>query len=199
MSGERDVDVLDDLRAALSIEPSPGFEARVGAAVSGERRGARWQWVAGALAAGVAVAVAWTWQAGAVVPQARIDGPRAAVAPGVRSGASVRAVESGGPTSFAGPLREAGAPRRPAVDRPGSRRVVAVGPARARPLSLPAPVIVPKDQARQFALFVGAARRGEVPTGLAGTDVSQPLPPIAAIVVAPLDLPLLQDADAQGG
>lgn len=162
-------DMLDELRAAMNIDPSPAFEARVRRAVAaGARRPAwlPWTWAAGVAAAAIALGVIATLRR---VPaeDARPNAPAIAAAP------------SPAPAPTA-PMTTAGvdAPRRPTGTIARNTR----GPDLR--------VIVPKGEARAFAQLVAAARRGDLAhVQLFAPVATAPLETPAAIDIAPIEIP----------
>ncbi len=189
MTDDRD-ETLDELRAAMAIEPSPEFEARVRVATRESRRaGTAWgehrrAWMWSAVAAGaVAVAVI------AVV----LLRPGNAAAP-----SAVATMRPSLTPDSAASLEHA--PASGAAARPrASMVVVSRRPARAQPVDRRARVIVPDGQTSAFAQFVNAAARGEIrlqSAGASSSDAEEIVPAltrpkpieIAQIVIARLEV-----------
>jgi len=167
MTNERD-EILDELRALVSIEPTAGFETRVRREVErGAARRVWWPWVA----VGVVVS--------AVVVVALIN----RVPPGVA--VATPTVASAIPVAPTVPTRA----RRPAAEvavRVQGKSVRAtlrgVSPQRAEP-----EVLVPPDRAIALAKFMAGVREGRVlfapSVGSDGPVVVAPLPELVPVMI----------------
>ena len=167
MFSEQDVD--RELKAALSVSPSPDFEARVRQRVEADRQ-SRWPthygWFAGAAAASIVVLV------GVFYALNRTPG---VIAPTV----APQVVEHTAPRVLS-PRPDAPAPR--VAIRPP--RVDTVRASRSAPRTLAPEVIVPLNQMEAVRRLVRAVNEGRVE--LPAEPAQGPLPPPAQLDVAPL-------------
>jgi hypothetical protein len=164
MNTDRD-DILDDLRAALAIEPSPSFEARVraAAATDAEQRRNWWPWlVAAGACAALAVVAATSW-------------PRAVEVQPARMAATFGAPAT--PPAVSAPSTS----RRSA--RPIASRATSTAPVRRREPE----VLVPRDQAIALDRLIRGISEGRATLALAGWPegpvVVEPLPAIVPVRV----------------
>ncbi|HWB31518.1 MAG TPA: hypothetical protein VG736_13515 [Vicinamibacterales bacterium] len=177
MTDERD-EVLDELRAAVNVEPSPEFEARVRLATRESRsRGAVWAgrgraWMWGAVASGAVAAaalVAVLLRSGSAVAPSTVTTVPQSVARNTpsRSVQQAEAVAAARPA----PLRRAaahGAPRRTTTAALEARRAPEV--------------LVPPDQAIALARLLAGVSEGRVMIG--ATKAAD-----ADVTIAPLSDP----------
>jgi hypothetical protein len=191
LEGERRLmeDADRSLRAALRVEPSPGFEARLLVAA---RRDARsrslFSWPApvwaSALAAGLGFLLVFGWLARRS-PRPASSPSQAAVATGAPAPApreSAPVVETGGTVRGPG-----SSPRVAAAEPP---RDPDGGPVRSRPSRREPEVLVPPGREQALVQFVSMLRdpRVEPPKLLAdATDPEAPLPDIEPIKILDLD------------
>jgi hypothetical protein len=200
MTGERD-EILDELRAALAIEPSAGFAGRVRRAV--EARGARrTPWLIVAAACGAVILAAVAVEVGPTGDGATQSRAANLTVPARGSGAHVLS-EAGRPVR----ATSAGEPGDATTDRPVSSLVRHEAGAAATAISAttgrasgrapagsgPERALIPARAAGDFARLVAAVRRGTVPaSAIPDLDVRfdpvapAPLEPPAPIEIEPL-------------
>lgn len=174
MTNRPDVDVLSELGAALRVEPSPDFAARVRASVEGKPIRAWWfgDWrlpLAGAAVALVVFLGAAAWFGDAASQPAAQPASVATEAP-----------ETKDPPRALVPVPPATSPLTRRSVRNG-RRVVRTGSASTGP-----EILVPPDQAIAIRRLLAAFRAGRVPvvSDLRNMDeVSADLPPISMIEI----------------
>ena len=188
MDGRRPADPLSDdaldreLDAALNVEPSPEFVARVRTRVAGEAVGPAWwaSWTlvaSGGLAAAIVILVAVIWWPGAGNDRRAAD-TFLASGPAADSGtAFVTPPDVPEPrTTPAAPASPPSRPARRSGVRPEVDTVVPVVPGGQPPF---AEVIVSADQQRALAAVMATLRRGVMPRLPDEPEVAdEPLPAI---------------------
>jgi len=191
MSDDRD-DVLGELRQAMTVTPSPGFEAQVRRQVAQGRSSppTAWAWAACGAVFVSAIAFAVFNRPNAEpdltgIPVAAVtlapERPTLAPAPSVLSSKTGRQTR---------------ATRRPSgTDAPAPI---------ARDARLE--VMLPGDHLAVFELYVAAARRGDLPQVASGGEAGRHDPEAAdapavpdAIVIPPLEIPLVVPTVSQTG
>lgn len=157
MTNRHDVDdLLSELRAALDVEPSRGFEAGVRQRVANERASAtRWWWISAAAAVASAAVVVTM-----VMPRSRNVDDRKPMPVARVEHAAVPPASS---IEVATPVAPAIAERTGAVARPSARQDAVRAMRLRNPQSLlDVPVIVPAGQEEALQRLVAALWNGDV-------------------------------------
>ena len=189
-----------EIDAAVSVEPSPEFSARIRTRVAAEQVSRGWNWLPSASPGHRRSS--WSWAGGAAAVMAAVallwltSQPRPAGDQGVISSAPLRPPAALAPAAVAAAGPPAGAMESP-VSAPVARVVVGIGRA---PETEPE-VVISRDEAVALRELVAAINEGRVePSVLPDLDSpSDPLEPLEELVVEPIALSPLVRLDTIDG